>query len=251
METRLTVPIQPQPDSFTCGPTCLHAIYRYFGDDISHERVIHEVPELEERGTLDVLLAIHALRRGYTAKIFTYNVRIFDPTWFAEPRMQTSELADRLRLQMEAKESKKLTVATEAYLEFLRLGGQLRFEDLTPALIRKYLNRSIPVLTGLSATYLHRSIREFGIDLQDDDIRGEPSGHFVVLCGYDKDTRQVLVADPLESNPVSGSNQYLISIDRVICSVLLGIITYDANLLIIEPARHPKQGRHADSHSRQ
>ena len=27
--------IQAQPDDLTCGPTCLHAVYRYFGDDVS------------------------------------------------------------------------------------------------------------------------------------------------------------------------------------------------------------------------
>ena len=69
-------------------------------------------------------------------------------------------------------------------------------------------------------------------------MRGEPIGHFVILCGYDKEERTVLVADPLKSNPLSDSHQYLVNIDRVICSILLGIMTYDANLLIIEPARN-------------
>ncbi len=47
----------------------------------------------------------------------------------------------------------------------------------------------------------------------------------------------MLVADPLETNPVSGSISYAVSIDRVICAILLGILTYDANLLIIEPRK--------------
>jgi len=102
-------------------------------------------------------------------------------------------------------------------------------------LIRKYLNRAIPILTGLSATYLYRSPREFGPHAEYDDIRGEASGHFVVLCGYDQKPKNVLVADPLLPNPVSDSHQYVININRVICAILLGILTYDANLLIIEP----------------
>jgi hypothetical protein len=72
----------------------------------------------------------------------------------------------------------------------------------------------------------------------------------VVLCGYDKETRGVLVADPLETNPVSSSNGYEASIDRVICAILLGILTYDANLLIIEPRKLRKQGSHAGAHRR-
>ncbi len=249
METKLRVEILPQPDDFTCGPTCLHALYRYFGEKLPLERVTAEVPMLEGGGTLDVLLANHALARNYSARIFTYNVQMFDPTWFSRSGI---DIADRLRMQLEHKDSQRLRVATEAYLLFLRRGGELRFEELTSALIRKYLNREIPILTGLSATYLYGNTREYGPEGKPDDIRGKPAGHFVLLCGYDKETREVLVADPLQKNPLSKTNQYMISIDRVICSILLGILTYDANLLIIEPRESRKrQGLRADSYRRQ
>ncbi|HWC88765.1 MAG TPA: C39 family peptidase [Pirellulales bacterium] len=237
METQLTLEILPQPDGFTCGPTCLQAVYRYYGDKVSLEQVIAEVPHLEDGGTLDVLLACHALRRGYQAKIFTYNVQMFDPTWFGPRPFNPVPIKEGLRKQMEFKKSPKLAVATEAYLEFLDRGGVLRFDDLTTGLIRKYLSRGIPLLTGLSSTYLYRSAREYGPAQEFDDVRGVPSGHFVVLCGYDATNRQVLVADPLGNNPVSASNPYPVSIDRVIGAILLGIITYDANLLMIEPPK--------------
>ncbi|HEY2252303.1 MAG TPA: C39 family peptidase [Planctomycetaceae bacterium] len=249
METSLRVEILPQPDDFTCGPTCLHALYRYFGDKISLERVISEVPVLDNRGTLDVLLANHALARGYSARIYTYNVQMFDPTWFDGSPVDISE---RLRLQLEHKESDRLRVATKAYQRFLANGGELQFEELTPALIRKYLSRKIPILTGLSATYLYRNAREYGPEGRPDDIRGRPAGHFVVLCGYDKETRKVLLADPLLKNPLFGTHSYSVSIERVLGAVLLGILTYDANLLIIEPRPGRKsQGRRADTHRRQ
>ena len=45
METRLSLDILPQPDELTCGPTCLHAVYRYYGDDISLDQVIAEVDQ--------------------------------------------------------------------------------------------------------------------------------------------------------------------------------------------------------------
>ena len=57
--------IRRQPDAATCGPTCLHALYRYYGDPIGLEDVIAQVPQWQEGGTLAVYLAIHALRRGY------------------------------------------------------------------------------------------------------------------------------------------------------------------------------------------
>jgi hypothetical protein len=110
-------------------------------------------------------------------------------------------------------------------------------EDLTAGLIRKYLKRKVPILTGLSATYLYRDPREFGPTSDQDDVRGFPAGHFVVLFGYDPKTRGVLVADPLMPNPLGSQQKYVVGVDRVICAILLGILTYDANLLMIEPSR--------------
>jgi hypothetical protein len=118
----------------------------------------------------------------------------------------------------------------------------LQFEILTAQLIRKYLKRSIPILTGLSSTYLYNSAREYdgGGCLKYDDVRGESSGHFVVLAGYNKEDRNVLVADPLVPNPLTTSQYYPVNIYRLICAIMLGILTYDGNLLIIETMRKKK-----------
>ena len=236
MELRLRLDMLQQPDETTCGPTCLHAIYHYFNDLLPLQQIIDEVPRLAEGGTLAVHLAVHALKRGYHATIYTYNVTLFDPTWFGP---NAPDMAQRLRAQMEAKPGERLRVATQAYLEFLDLGGKLQFEDLTTGLIRKHLTHDVPILTGLSATYLYRTAREKGSRMDYDDVQGEPSGHFVVLCGYDRGERAVLVADPLLPNPMSQNNQYAVNIDRLVCSILLGTLTFDDNLLIIKPSPKP------------
>jgi hypothetical protein len=246
MESRLHFDILPQPDSSTCGPTCLHAVYRYHGDEMPLAQVIRETPALEEGGTLAVLLACHALERGYDATIYTYNLQIFDPTWFV-PGAQ--RMADRLRAQMQVKSDPKLHLASEAYLRFLRLGGRLRMEDLSVELFRRYLVRGVPILTGLSATYLYRESREYGPQGTPDDVRGVPQGHFVVLCGYDRVRREVLLADPLMPNPLSPEHLYEIAIDRVVCAVLLGMITHDANLLVVRPKPSDRGPGRAGEHS--
>jgi len=74
--------IEAQPDTTTCGPTCLHALYRHFGDAVDLHEVIDTIHRLDHGGTLDVFLANHAPARGYTAEIHTYNLEVFDPTWF-------------------------------------------------------------------------------------------------------------------------------------------------------------------------
>lgn len=232
MKTRLALEILPQPDDSTCGPTSLQAVYRFYGDHLPLARVIDEVSPLETGGTLAVLLAQHALRRGYRARIYTYNLDLFDPTWFDGSR----DLAERLEAQAAVKPSKRLRHATDAYLEFLRLGGEVRFEELDPDLIRRHLEKEEPILTGLSATYLYGCARERGHhQLVYDDVAGEPTGHFVVLCGYDHAARSVLVADPLQENPRFGAHYYTVGEERVIGAILLGVLTYDANLLVIRP----------------
>jgi len=234
MKLHLPFSIMRQPNDSTCGPTCLHSVYRYYGDEISLDQVIEEVPMLEGGGTLAVLLASHALQRGYAATIYTYKLQIFDPSWLVP---DGPDLRERLQAQMNYKEDPKLLVASQAYLNYLDLGGQLRLEDLTPSLLRRYVKRSIPVIAGLSSTYLYRTPREYGPNCDYDDVRGEPTGHFVVLCGYNKESRTVQVADPLLPNPVATSQLYDVNIDRVLCAVLLGVLTYDANLLVIQPRR--------------
>lgn len=230
MITRLHLDISMQPDDTTCGPACLHSVYDYYGDPISLHQVINEVKSLKGGGTLAVLLGNHALQRGYKATIYTYNLHVFDPTWFADKET----LAEKLKKQAVIKNDSKLTFATQGYLEFLEKGGKLLFEDLTIGLIRHFLKKSIPILTGLSSTYLYHAMRENPDDNLDNDISGTPTGHFVVLCGYDKEKREVLVADPYKMNPVSNDHYYMVSIARLLGAVLLGILTHDANLLVIE-----------------
>jgi hypothetical protein len=242
MHKRLHFQIAAQPDEVTCGPTCLHGIYHFFGDEISLNDVIGGVDMLGSGGggTLDVFLANHALERGYRVTLYTYNLNIFDPSWFLLP---VPDLAQRLGAQAQEKRDPKLKVATGGYLRFLELGGKIRFDDLRPSLIRRILNRGVPVMTGLSATYLYQSRRELPDSGTPDDIRGEPAGHFVVLSGYDRSTKLVDVADPYEWNPISGQRYYSVDLHRLIGAVLLGTLTYDANLLVIELPRRRRWPR--------
>lgn len=241
MYQRLRFQIAAQPDGVTCGPTCLHGIYRYFGDAVALEEVIAGVDMLAEGGgTLDVFLANHALGRGYRVTLFTYNLNLFDPTWALLP---VPELVARLQAQAEAKDDAKLRIATAGYLHFLQLGGKLRFEDLRPALIRRFLGRGIPIMTGLSATYLYGTQREIADTGKYDDVRGSPAGHFVVLSGYDRATKRVDVADPYDWNPLTGQRYYSVDLHRLIGAVLLGSLTYDANLLVIEQPRRRRWPR--------
>ena len=231
----LNCDIKAQPDEVTCGPTCLHSIYQYYQDTIELKDVINEVKSLKAGGTLAVMLGNHALKRGYKAHLYTYNLNVFDPSWF---KYSTKKIIISLKQQMRYKfKRKKLLVASRAYVKFLEAGGKVLQNELNPELIKKYLKESKPILTGLSATYLYGTQREIPSSNKFDSIRGEPVGHFVIINGYDESTNTAYIADPMNANPLNSSQYYGVNFDRLINSIMLGIVTYDANILILEPTK--------------
>jgi hypothetical protein len=148
------------------------------------------------------------------------------------PRRETGGAA---RLQA----GKKFEAASRAYVRFLELGGEIALDDLTPELLDIPFEAGLPILTGLSATHLYNSRREYtnrNNRAVYDDLRGEPTGHFVVLCGHEKG--KVRVADPFIGNPLAGDSHYYdVGVDRLVRAILLGVMTYDANLLVIANKR--------------
>lgn len=244
MKKQISLTIQAQPDDVTCGPSCLYSLYRYYGDtSITLRQVIDQIERLHHGGTLIEVLACHALRRGFEATLYSYHVDLLDPTWFADDGgpHDPQQVRDLLSQQLAAKRGDaRSRLATRAMQEFLSLGGDLRMDDLTPSFIARHLAAGTPILAGLSSTYLYRQSRETD-DNRPDDIRGEPQGHFVMLVGYWGKKREVMIADPLDHNPPYHTAKYRVSVERLVNAVMLGIVTHDANLLIVRP-RPDKNG---------
>ncbi len=232
MPTHLEFEITPQPDETTCGPACLFAIYRYYHDSISLRQVMDEVPTLPDGGTLAVLLGLHALKRGYRATIYTFDLLMFDPSWFVD---KGPPLRERLLEQARQKEGAKLQETTRAYLEYLELGGELRMEDINVDMMRGILKEKTPIVAGLSATWLYQCPRERQSDQEPDDVAGSPTGHFVIVHGINRTKRLASVADPYCHEPDPGKHHYSVDVDRLISAVMLGIVTADAKMLVVRP----------------
>jgi len=232
MDIELPVVIERQPDYTTCGPTSLHAIYRYYGDPIDLRTVIAETPKLPTGGTLGVHLSVHALRRGYEVDTWVCNVRHFDPTWFQGP----VDVLAKLKARMAARKldaDPRYGPALASVGEYLTLGGKVYWGDLSPALLETVLRERTPLLTGTNGTYLYQCARESekGVD----DVAGESFGHFVVLCGYRSSDQTVSIADPLKDNPAHGTKYYRATVHRLIGAIFLGIGSDDGNLMRIRP----------------
>jgi hypothetical protein len=231
-----------QPDDVTCGPTCLRKVYSFYGLDMGLDEVIASLERNEDGGTLAVFLGIAALDRGFRARIYSYDLRIFDPTW---SDLAPDDLAEKIHARFPYLADAKRLRAAQAYLHFLELGGELAFEELTPALLKSIIDRDHPILAGLSATYLYRYSRERWDPITrkpvDDDVRGEPTGHFVVVSGYEQWGRRLVVLDPFEQIPFEpGDEKLVVDADRLTNAVLLGDVTYDAVLLEVWPAREAR-----------
>lgn len=232
--------ISRQPTDSTCGPTCLHAVYRYWGDPVTLEQVIEETRTLRRGGTLGVNLGCHALNRGYSVSIYTYNLQLFDPTWFARPET----IAERLVAQKVAKSyDPSLIEASDAYLEFLSLGGSVHMRDFDASLAAEGLQHAQPMIAGLSSTYLYDMMREWGPNDEPDDIRGLAQGHFVVFSDYDPLSMTLHVADPYfysrNDLGTSESRYHRFPLTHVVSAVMLGVLTYDANLIVVRPQPSP------------
>ena len=231
-----------QPDDMTCGPTCLRKVFSFYGDEVSLETVLSALDRNEDGGTLAVFLGIAAMKKGYCARIYSYDLRIFDPTWFNLPR---KELVEKIFSRFPYLSDEKRLRAAGAYIRFLEMGGEMAFDELTPTLLRSIIDRGHPVLAGLSATYLYRFARERWDEEAekhiDDDVRGEPTGHFVVISGYENFGRKLSVVDPSEHVPSSPDGRVIVESDRLINAILLGDVTYDAVLLEVWP-----QGEHSE-----
>lgn len=234
MKPEVHVPIQPDDES--CGITCLKAIYDLYSRPASLDILRHEIDHWPTGGTVAVNLARHALDRGFEAEIYAYNPRIFDPTWSALP---PAALAAKLRLRKARTRDRKRNRIIGFYLDYLRKGGRLRFDDLDESLMRRLAARRAPVVAGVSATYLYRQPRETH-DNRSDDVRGEPVAHFVVVAGWNARSRTVAVRDPLRNNPIASDGRYRLPFRRFANAVMLAALTDDEALLILSEAKKGK-----------
>ena len=227
--------MERQPTDSSCGPTCLKAIYDYYDLPIDIEKVIREVKTLKTGGTLGACLGIHALDHGFDATLYTFNLEIFDPTWFFPKPIDKKILIQKLRLQRKMKHNPKLQDACDAFIEFAEKGGKIKMRDLSGNLIMRYLKRKIPIITGLSSSYLYKCARLLmkGEEAHQDDVLGIPEGHFVILESYNQESRLVTIRDPWQQNPYSHDLKYEITKDHLLTAFLIGLLTYDANFTII------------------
>lgn len=211
-------------------------VLRGYGDQRPFEDISARVERNEDGGTLGVHIGRAALALGYGATIYSYNLRVFDPSWSS---LSTARLVDKLEARAARIQGQKLRHVIEAYADFLKAGGVVQFDDLTTELLTRLLRTRRPIVCGLSATYLYQTSREDPRTNSFDDVGGEPAGHFLVIRGYHGHGKEFLVSDPYKNLPMTASGTYEVDAQRLLNAILLGDVTYDGVLLVVDPMRKP------------
>ncbi len=168
------------------------------------------------------------------ATIYVTDTKIFDPSWFMEPR---ADLIQKLRRQQnffrKKADAEHLAVSNK-FIRFLRLGGRLEFNRISPSLIAQLLAEYGRIIADIDSTYFGNEMRYYTNhqdQLIQDDLRGGPVGHFVALVSADLDKMEITIADPENKNQHSDSRVYTVDLQHLINALMLE----RGNLLVVRP----------------
>ncbi len=75
------------------------------------------------------MLGNHALRRGYHAHIYTYNLNVFDPTWFKYPSPKIIKFLKQ-QMNFKNKQTKTTSGLVMRILSSWNWGGRLKNAEL-------------------------------------------------------------------------------------------------------------------------
>ncbi len=145
---------------------------------------------MNEYGTWSPYIGIYAMKLGYNVEIFTYDVSLFDPTWF---NLSNKSLIKKLKIAIKKIKDKDKKFGVRGYIDFLREGGKLTFKIPTKKILIKFLKKKIPPMAFVNSTaYYKRKRKDFKAGKRSEF--GEVGGHCIVISGYKNG--KFIVTDP-------------------------------------------------------
>jgi len=233
---KLDIPRTLQGPS-SCGHSSLLQVLAYYGTNLELKEVVKEISNCEvdelKLGASECELGMFAIKRGFKSTVVSLDVRRFDATWF---ELSSEELKKKLELRSEflhklspedikeGQGTQYLDNVTKYYSEYLEKEGKVKFLPISKELIKKYIDNKIPVIALVSSQLYFKKARKYNGEF--DDIKGKPTGHWIVVSGYDENN--FIITDPADDLEKDGNvkmeQNYLIS----------SINTYGPVMLIIE-----------------
>jgi len=187
---KLKVPYIPQRKG-TCGSSSLQQVLAYYGVKLGLDEILKDIKKYKY-GTFMPYLGLYAKRLGFMPKIVTYDVKVFDPTWFG---LLVGQIIKKLETR-----SREMDVPhvyrseCKAFVRYLKAGGAIEFDFIKKGRIIKELERKRPVIVDVCSTILHRKERKNRVKDKYSDTSGEPMYHAVVVSGHEKG--KFIIVDP-------------------------------------------------------
>ncbi len=151
-------------------------VYKYFGKDISEEKIKKEIGGFNKWGSFATDHALLAKQLGFSVVCYSYNLEYFNPSDMILSRKKfiakTKTLIKKEKKRIAVKELKSILRVLEGNVSF-------KMEIPSLKIIKKLLDKKIPVIVIVNSVIL--SEKKFG---GKDDL---DLGHFLVLTGYQKE----------------------------------------------------------------
>jgi len=220
----LIVPQFNQINPPSCIPACLQEVFGYYKKQISQQKILASL-EHPERGMAIVQAGFFAKESGFKPIVITNNIIVFDPTWFSSTN---EKLAENLKKRKKFVD-KYNQALIDAYIEYLKATGTIKFDSISANLLKQYLSQNIPIIMEIASTYLYKKAKSTRPGAFDNALRGEVEGHGVVIAGFNGNKFKIV--DPnTKNNPYSKSGIYWIESNELLTS--FGILEGKSLLLI-------------------
>jgi len=220
----LQIPIiQQTEDDKTCGPTCMAMIYRFYGKEISRKQILKDLKIEKDETTYTFQLARHFQNSDLKVKGIVSHPDITDFSW---RDLSHKELIEKIKEWIPFNIKHRWARSALYYLYFLQEGGTIKITSLNNKIIEKALQNNSLILAPLDESWLWGK-RKISGQAKFDDLKGKTTGHFVIICGMDKDKFKII--DPYPTKKEGKEREYWVDKDQVLASILM----WSAELLVI------------------
>ena len=194
---KLKIPAIKQNHKVGCGAAATSMAYKYFGKDISEEKIKKEIGGFNKWGSFATDHALLAKRIGFTVVCYSYNLEYFNPS---DIKLSRKKFINRTKALIK-KEKKRIAIKElKSILRVLESNIGFKMEMPSLKIMKKLLDKKIPVIVIVNSVILFE--KKFG-GKNDLDL-----GHFLVLTGYQKE--KFYYNDPYYGKKCSISSDKLI-----------------------------------------
>ncbi len=206
---KLKVPIVKRKYKNHCGAAGMSMLYKYFGKDISEEKIIKEIGD-RTGVSFATNHALMAKKLGFKVICHSYNLEYFEPN---DIKISQAELIEKTKSLIKKEKRTYNKRKLESILRVLRSDIEFKMRIPSLSVARGFLDKKLPVCIAVNAAVLFEKKRDLRI------------GHYIILTGYEK--------DKLYYNDPHGKSK-IISADKLIFALSNNVFDSSAYLLVIK-----------------